>query len=99
MHSYRWEKQVQAGGTHKEKLLQITNRTMANFYDAKRKKLILHDVDLRRWALSVARELNCEHFKASRSWVLKFKKAHSIVSRKITKFVSRADVRVRTNFL
>lgn len=94
---YRWEKQVQAGGTHREKLAKISTRTLEKFMQAKRNHMTLHDIDIRRWALSIAKELHCDNFKASPSWVLNFKKAHNIVSRKVTKFVSRTDVQVSAN--
>ncbi|KAE8738879.1 hypothetical protein FOCC_FOCC015626 [Frankliniella occidentalis] len=59
---------------------------------AKRAQITCHDLDIRRWALAAARKENCAQFKASLSWLRNFKKRHNIVSRKITKFVSRSDV-------
>jgi hypothetical protein len=49
--------------------------------------LIIHDCDLQRWAKNKARELDFE-FKASNSWLSRFKKINGIVSRKVTKIVS-----------
>ena len=51
----------------------------------------VHDRDLRRWALKAYNAEGNKNilFKVSRSWVHNFKKAHHIVSRKITKFVTR----------
>lgn len=61
---------------------------------SKRAHLTVHDIDLRRWALAIARDVKCANFKASGKWLLNFKRMHKIVSRKITKFVSNADIKV-----
>ncbi|XP_046143462.1 uncharacterized protein LOC123988246 [Osmia bicornis bicornis] len=55
---------------------------------------ILHDRDIRRWALQAYKEQGNDHmtFKASKTWLYNFKKAHRIVSRKITKFVTRKTI-------
>ena len=52
---------------------------------------IVHGRDLRRFALKTYNDEGNKNilFKASRSWVYNFKKVHHIVSRKITKFVTR----------
>ncbi len=50
--------------------------------------LIIHDCDLQRWAKNKARELDFE-FKASNSWFSRFKKRNGIISRKVTKIVSK----------
>lgn len=70
--------------------------TYQKFGEAKRQQLIVHDINVRRWALAFAKEVGCLQLKASPSWILKFKKANKIVSRKITKFISTADVAVTT---
>lgn len=95
----RWSKQVEAGGTHRAKLREVSDCTMAKFWDAKGRGATIHDLDLRRWALTASRQLNLQNFKASMSWTSRFKKAHTIVSRKITKFVSRSDVQARHRFI
>ncbi|KAK3918317.1 Jerky protein homolog-like [Frankliniella fusca] len=95
LHSYRWAKQVDAGGTFKDKLKRISEATFDKFMLAKRSQIICHDLDVRRWALAAARRERCNQFKASPSWLRNFKIRHRIVSRKITKFVSRSDVQDR----
>jgi len=91
---YRWEKQIEAGGTYREKLLKISQFTYEQYQSSKREHKIIHDLDLRRWAFQKARELECtNHFKASTWWLTQFKRTHRIVGRKITKFVSKKDVR------
>jgi hypothetical protein len=58
-----------------------------DFKRARNNFLIIHDCDLQRWAKNKARELDFE-FKASNSWLSRFKKRNGIVSRKVTKIVS-----------
>ena len=64
---------------------------MNKFKDANDKNSIMHDLDLRRWALEAKEEINLPHFKAEATWILNFKRKHGIVSRKITKFVNRSS--------
>lgn len=78
------------------KLQTISTTTLNKFLEAKKQNITVHDLDLRRWALASAREIQCSNFKASNFWLYNFKKAHHIVSRKVTKFVSKTDVRVGT---
>jgi len=89
---YRWEKQLEAGGTHRDKLKEVSRATYEKFLDLKKSHQKVSTLDLRRIALVKAREINCIHFKASESWADIFKRKHKIVSRKITKFVSKRDV-------
>jgi hypothetical protein len=41
------------------------------------------------WAINIANEMGISNFQASGTWNTRFKQAHHIGSRKITKFVSR----------
>ena len=59
----------------------------AQFCKAKEQHLIVHDTDV----LETNRSLSLENFRASRKWVLLFKKKYNIVSRKITKFITRTQ--------
>ncbi|KAE8751167.1 hypothetical protein FOCC_FOCC002251 [Frankliniella occidentalis] len=94
---YRWEKQIEAGGTYRDKLLQISQFTYEQYQTSKREHKIVHDLNLRQWALQKGRELGCtNHFKASTWWLTQFKRTHKIVGRKITKFVSKKDIRDKT---
>jgi len=45
-----WEKQINVGG-RKEKLRQISAYTLDKFTEAVRKGAIIHDINIRRWAL------------------------------------------------
>lgn len=91
---FRWSKQVKDGGTYKLKLKKIATVTHEKFLEADADHQTVHDLDLRRWALQESRNLAPMKFKASASWLYHFNKARGIVSRKITKFVSRADIKV-----
>jgi len=88
---YQWELSLQKGGTHREKLLYISEYVLEKFRNANDENKIIHDLDLRRWALEAKEEINFLHFKAGATWILNFKRKHGIVSRKITKFINRSS--------
>lgn len=76
------------------KLLKISEKVLTTFTEAQVLHVISHDLNNRQWALEAAKRHNCAVFKASPSWLYRSKKAHKIVSRKVTKFVSTTDLRV-----
>ena len=80
---------MESGGTNIEKLRFITKETYQQFKEARDNNKIVHDNDIRKWSLKIARQVSYDTFRASVSWVQKFKKKFKIVSRKITKFVTR----------
>lgn len=56
-------------------------------------QLAVKDIDLRRWGKEInAHSQNKINFKASKSWLAKFKSNRRIVSRKITKFLGKSHV-------
>ena len=83
----RWQEQVNAGGTKLEKLKKIY--TLNKFEEGVQNNIIIHDIDIARWALKAQQEINAPGFIASRSWIQRFKIAHGIVSRKVTKFITK----------
>lgn len=87
---YRWEESVNRGGTHTEKLRFISEYVLTKLENSIVDGKIIHDMDLRRWALEAKEEIGHESFKAGHWWIWHFKKVHNIVSRKITKFVTRS---------
>lgn len=93
----RWAHQINQGGTYREKIARICDYTLENFKAAIESNLIIHDNDLRRWALQGQKLLgNVDiRFRASSTWVKKFKLAHRIVSRKINKFITKKSVENR----
>lgn len=90
----RWAHQINKGGTYKEKLTKISEFVLQNLKNAIDSGFIVHDVDLRKWALEAKKELEFHdvRFKASDTWLYKFKKVHRIVSRKINKFVTKTTM-------
>jgi hypothetical protein len=87
----RWAHQLNKGGTYTEKLHRIGHYVLENFKNSIEAGIIVHDINLRRWALQAQEEIgNTDiRFKASKHWVNKFKKSHRIVGRKINKFITR----------
>jgi len=61
----RWEKQINVGGSRKEKLRQISAYTLDKFTEAVCKESIIHNIDITRWALQSQRQENLSGFKAS----------------------------------
>lgn len=91
---YRWEKQIEEGGSRLEKLRNISKYVLQQFNNATENRLPVHDIDLKRWGL-LAKEnvqLASKYFKASSKWVHNFKVKHGIVSRKVNKFVTTAQL-------
>jgi len=87
----RWEEQLQSGGSRTDKLSYISKFTYDKFTAAVESGFMVHDIDIKRWALQAQEEIGNLNpiFQASYSWVSRFKKTHRIVSRKVTNFVTR----------
>ena len=77
---YRFKKNIEKGGTTRDKFKIIRDKVYQKFCDGKDKKLIMHDDDLVRWALNANRNLDhpVDGFKASSMWLLMFKKKYRI---------------------
>lgn len=91
---YRWEAQLEKGGTRNEKLKKISEYVISQFQEAVEKSIMIHDVDIRRWALK-ARDnfsLSPDSFTASSKWLHTFKTKYKIVSRKVNKFITQKSV-------
>lgn len=73
----------------------LCDRLRATIFDKMDRGIILHDTDIQALAIKINHELHIPNFKASLRWVQDFKNASRIVSRKITKLVTR---RTLTNF-
>ena len=52
----------------------------------------MHDADLQRWPMTKAQQQSMFEFVASNHWVHNFKYKHRIVSRKVSKVVSRQSI-------
>lgn len=70
---------------------KIRNETLIDFRKARENSYPVHDFNIKIWALNAAKKLNYSEFKASESWVAKFKKQNRICSRKVTKVVTFAQ--------
>jgi len=85
---YRWEKQVELGGTSIEKMKFIVRETYRTFQQKRAMNKQVHDIDIRKWALKNARLVHHDKFRASKFWLRTFKKQFNIVSRKVCKFIT-----------
>lgn len=87
-----FERCAEAGVSTRERMKQTTEYVLDQVKEARRRLLPVHDHNIQNWARLKAAELNITRFfKASRTWVLAFKKKHGIVSRAITEYSSRAE--------
>jgi len=89
----RFRTYIAAHGTKTMKLNEIDEFTYAQFKKARELLLSLHDIDLKRLALKKAREIHDNKFVASDFWLYNFKQRHGICSRKITKLVTKSEVK------
>ena len=69
---------------------RIVQYVLDKFQTAIDQGSLIHDIDIRRWALEAKEQVNLPTFKAGHTWIMNFKKVHNIISRKVTKFVSRS---------
>lgn len=89
---YNWENQLMGGGSARDRSKEIEKYTLKKFDIAKEEKKIVHDKNIRRWALEAKKELGDKTFKAGKTWILNFKRKNKIVSRKINKFISKKKI-------
>jgi len=61
---WRWENQIDQGGSRSEKLKRIAEYTLNCFTEALEKGII-HDIDIARWASRAQEEENVSEFEAS----------------------------------
>lgn len=62
----RWAHAVNKGGTYREKIARICQYTLDNFKAALDAGFIIHDRDIRRWALQVRKEIGLEDILSKR---------------------------------
>jgi len=98
---YRWEKQVANNGVRKEKLEYISTYVFEQFQRATDQCLPIHDIDLKRWALKAREEvkLSTKLFTGSPKWIHNLKKKNGIVSKKINKFITQAQISNKAELL
>ena len=96
---YDYAKYVDEGGNRNQKLEMVWNYTYKKFSDASNQKLIIHDEDLRRWALEKSRKIGLTNFSAKHSWIHNFKVSYRIVSRKINKMILYREFSEKDNLI
>ncbi|RLU17839.1 hypothetical protein DMN91_010077 [Ooceraea biroi] len=60
---YRWEASVEKGGTNADKVTFITEYVLQKFEEACDRKSIVHDMNLRLWALEAKEQVDLSEFK------------------------------------
>lgn len=90
----RFRTYVMKEGTNAAKLKELEASVVQRFLAARSNYLPVHVIDLQRWGMAEARALKLP-FMASESWCKLFQTRNRIVSRKITKFVTKVNIRDR----
>lgn len=85
----RIRKYVRQFGTKQQKLEKIDQYVFDRFTKIRSSFLPVHDQDLRRLAITKAKQLLLNNFKGSTYWILNFKRRHQISSRKVTKIITK----------
>lgn len=88
----RFRHYLEHQGTKRQKLYDIDHELFKKFENARERCLPVHELDIQRWALKLARELKLEGFHASRHWLSNWKSRYSIVGRKITNIVTKHEI-------
>lgn len=88
----RFKKYLEQHGTRRQKTQQIDKFVYEKLVNAREQFLPIHDIDLQRWAIGIARELDFNEFQASEFWVRSFKGRHKICSRKITNIITKREI-------
>ncbi|KAJ8960708.1 hypothetical protein NQ314_006019 [Rhamnusium bicolor] len=87
----RWEKDIKCGGTTIDKYAIIDSWTYNRFVEARQADQQVTSRNLQHWALAGAAQFKNFEFKASNSWVKRFKRKYKIRQRKITKYVTQSE--------
>ena len=91
----RFRKYLEHHGTKRQKTQDLDNLVYKKLADARQKNLVVHDLDIQRWGLKIAKKIKLEDFHASHGWLENFKNRHQLTSLKITNFVSHHQVENR----
>lgn len=87
----KWEEHIKKGGTMIDKYTTIDSWTYDRFTEARENLQQVTTRNLQQWALAAASQFENFDFKASLSWVNRFKRNHRIRQRKITRYVSERE--------
>ena len=88
----RFRKYLEHHGTKRQKTQNLDESVFKKFAEARQKSLVVHDLDIQRWGLKVAKEIKLAEFHASHGWLENFKYRHKLISLKITNFLSHHQV-------
>ena len=88
----RFRKYLEHHGTKRQKTQNLDELVFKKFAEARQKSLVVHDLDIQRWGLKVAKEIKLAEFHASHGWLENFKYRHKLISLKITNFLSHHQV-------
>lgn len=81
----RFRQYVDNEGTKRQKLDDLEDIVNENVVRSRGILCPVHGMDLKRWAMREARNMELTAFVASNNWVMNFKRKHDICSRKIIK--------------
>ena len=79
-------------GTKWQKAQKVDELVFKKVIEAREKGLAVHDLDVQRSSLKIARNLKLDDFQGSHYWLGNFKTRLKLVSSKITNFVSHHEV-------
>jgi hypothetical protein len=88
---YRFKKEIENGETKRSKMTTLKTLLYKEFLARRRNGVLLRNFDLRAMALKISKKLTVENFAASAWWIDRFKCKYNIVSRKVTKHVTRTN--------
>ncbi|XP_035715598.1 uncharacterized protein LOC110859705 isoform X1 [Folsomia candida] len=92
----RMKTYVDQNGKKLEKLSKVETFVKERFNHARQSLIHVSEVDLKRWGIIKSKDLSLQ-FKASSTWIHNFKKKNRIVSRKITKYLTKAEYDNKSN--
>lgn len=78
-------------GTRNEKMKKITAIVYDKFKQTRIAGITIHDSTIKAWAIYAAKNVDLADFRASDSWITRFKRNNKIVTRRITKFVTKTN--------
>ena len=87
---YKLSRDSMRGGSTAAKKCEVARYTLSKFIVARKEGYAIHDIHIMQWAAYRAAEISCS-LRGSQTWVTRFKKQYGIVSRKVTKVISRAN--------
>uniref|UniRef100_T1K182 HTH CENPB-type domain-containing protein n=1 Tax=Tetranychus urticae TaxID=32264 RepID=T1K182_TETUR len=89
----------ESGGSNEFKLMKIHEFTKDKFTEARLAGKIIHYWHIQQWARERATQLGITNFKASKTFLLNFKRNNGICSRKITRFATARTITGETEIL